>query len=105
MSKEKLIEKIEILSGENDPEILEIFLEIAQSEILSRRFPFGDRPEEFPSEYEVKAIKIASFLINKMGAEGETEHTVDGVKRVYGGADIPEDMLKDIIPLAKVVGK
>lgn len=99
-----LIDRLKVMSGESDTDILETYLEIAKDEILRRRYPFGDRPSEFPSEFNFKALNIATYLINKIGAEGETRHVVDGVTREYESAHVPASMLSDIIPLAKSVG-
>lgn len=51
----------------------------------------------------MKQIEIASYLYNKQGAEGETEHNENGVDRKYESASIPESALSDISPVARVV--
>jgi hypothetical protein len=52
--------------------------------------------------YEDKIVPLAVTGFLKAGAEGETQHTENGISRQYGSGDkYPKDMLSDIIPLAK----
>ena len=45
-------------------------------------------------------LAITSFA--KIGAEGQTSHSENGVVRNYtSGGDYPKDMLDEIIPLIK----
>jgi hypothetical protein len=80
---------------------LQLMLDRAESVIKHRR----RWPEEEPMEsrWNELQIQIAIFLWNKQGAEGETEHTENGVTRAYENADIPDSLLNDITPLAEVV--
>lgn len=99
-----LTDRLRAMTGETNDDILETYLEMAKEEIIRRRYPFGGAPDEFPSEYKFKALNIATYLINKIGAEGETRHVVDGVTREYESAHVPPSMLSDIVPIAKPVG-
>ena len=42
-------------------------------------------------------------MLNKRGAEGQTSHSENGISRSYENADIPESMLKSIIPFCGVL--
>lgn len=80
------------------------YLEIATDKILNRLYPFG-RPEgveDIPTRYRSNKLNIACYLANKRGAEGETSHSENGVARTYSSADVPAELLDDIIPLAKI---
>ena len=94
--------KIRITEKVNDVE-LEDILESAKAVILSRRFPFGEQPEEIENKYKDLQIRIAVEMFNKRGAEGETAHSENGISRSYASANVSEDLLKEITPKAGVV--
>jgi hypothetical protein len=94
--------KIRITEKVNDAE-LEDILESAKAVILSRRFPFGEHPEEIENKYKDLQIRIAVEMFNKRGAEGETAHSENGVSRSYASANVSEDLLKEITPKVGVV--
>ena len=82
---------------------LEDILESAKAVILSRRFPFGDWPEDIEPRYKDLQIRIAVEMFNKIGAEGEIEHSENGVARIYSSPSVSEDLLREITPKAGVV--
>ena len=94
--------KIRITEKVNDSE-LEDILESAKAVIQSRRFPFGEQPEELENKYKDLQIRIAVEMFNKRGAEGETAHNENGVSRSYASANVSEDLLKEITPKVGVV--
>ena len=94
--------KIRITENVNYDE-LEDILESAKAVILSRRFPFGDQPEELERRYNDLQLRIAVEMFNKRGAEGETAHSENGVSRSYASANVSEDLLREITPKAGVV--
>ena len=94
--------KIRITENVTDEE-LEDILESAKAVILSRRFPFGDWPEELENKYKDLQIRIATEIFNKRGAEGETAHSENGISRSYASANVSEDLLREITPKAAVV--
>lgn len=94
--------KIRITEKVNDEE-LEDILESAKAVILSRRFPFGEQPEEIENKYKDLQIRIAVEMFNKRGAEGETAHSENGVNRNYASANVSEDLLREITPKVGVV--
>lgn len=98
------LERLKIRITENVSDIeLEDILESAKAVILSRRFPFGEQPEELENKYKDLQIRIAVEMFNKRGAEGETAHSENGVNRSYASANVSEDLLKEITPKAGVV--
>lgn len=66
-----------------------------------RRFePTVDRP--YDEKYEDLIIPLSISAFSKIGAEGETVHSENGITRHYtSGGDYPSDMLNEIIPLIK----
>jgi hypothetical protein len=78
-------------------------LESAKAVILSRRFPFGDYPEDIEPRYKDLQIRIAVEMFAKRGAEGETAHSENGISRTYASSNVSEDLLREITPKAGVI--
>ena len=98
------LERLKIRIPENNNETeLEELLESAKAVILSRRFPFGEPPEEIENRYKDLQIRIAVEMYNKIGVEGQTSHSENGVSRSYASASVSEDLLREITPKAGVV--
>ena len=98
------LERLKIRITENVPDAeLEDILESAKAVILSRRFPFGDHPDEVENRYKDLQIRIAVEMFNKRGAEGETAHSENGVSRSYSSAGVSEELLREITPKGGVV--
>lgn len=100
--------KIRITENTTDEELGDI-LESAKNIILARRYPFSDYPIDENGETVLEAryhdlqIRIAVELYNKIGAEGETAHSENGVARSYESANISESLLREIVPKAVVI--
>ena len=86
-------------------DLLVFLLEQAEGIVLNRRYPFG-APEgaTVPTAYEHIQIRVAVELFSKMGAEGQTGHSENGVSRSYEAADVSPSLLKQIIPVVGSVG-
>lgn len=94
--------KIRIPENNSDTELEEL-LESAKAVILSRRFPFGEQPEEIEKKYYDLQLRIAVEMYNKRGVEGQTSHSENGVSRSYSSANVSEELLSEITPKAGVV--
>ena len=79
------------------------YLTIAGRKILNRAYPFDDTVTEVPRRYGYLQCEIATYLLNKRGAEGETAHSENGISRTYENADVPDSMLSDVIPFCGVI--
>ena len=95
--------KIRITGNDIEDKELEDILESAKAVILSRRFPFGEYPEDIEPKYKDLQIRIAVEMFNKIGAEGETAHSENGVSRTYSSASVSEERLREITPMVGVV--
>ena len=95
--------------SELDSERLETFapfaIERAKSVIVSRLFPFDHDASwtDVPDRFHPNCVTIAVYLVNRRGAEGETHHAEAGVTRTWASADVPEELLKGIVPKAGVL--
>ena len=108
MTDEKKIAYLRTMVGDKDPEaVLEIYLEVAQSAILNRVYPFAASEDysslEWPERYDTLQCEIAGYLMNKRGAEGQTQHSEMGVLRSYESAGIPASMLRSVVPHCGVI--
>lgn len=108
-----VFERVKIRLGgdtaEFSDEIIEDVLESAGSAILARRYPFGvpEDVTEVPERYKDLQVRCAIDIINRMGVEGETQHTENGITRIYekNAGWLSESLLREVIPVAGVVLK
>lgn len=70
-------------------EIANTYLAAAEKAVINLAYPFGNGSETMPEKYDYEQIEIAVYMLNKRGAEGETEHTEGGTSRVFETSDIP----------------
>ena len=83
--------------------ILADCIESAKHAILSRRFPYGDYPDEVEDRYKDLQYRLAIEIYNRQGSEGETAHSENGISRTYDGAWASNQLLNEIVPFAGVV--
>ena len=106
MTKADKIAMVARLSGKDataDNEALSDYLLIAGQEIMERCYPFGYKCDmEVPDRYSVLQCKIAVYLINKEGAEGQLSHSENGVSRYYEAGGVPESLLRQITPMGAI---
>lgn len=106
MTKADKIAMVARLSGKDataDSDALSDYLLIAGQEIMERCYPFGYAHDmEVPDRYSVLQCKIAVYLINKEGAEGQLSHSENGVSRYYEAGGVPESLLRQITPMGAV---
>lgn len=110
--EQRVIMLWDILGGENEASVnnggdisdawgmLQTYLQIAGQAILNKMYPYTDAnmPSDVPPKYQMLQVEIAAYMINKRGAEGETQHIENGIHRNYHNAYIPDDMLRPIVP-------
>lgn len=97
------LDMLQVMVGENNESLLNVYLNIAKQKILDRAYPYDDTKTEVPNKYAILQCEIAAYLYNKRGAEGQTSHDENGIKRTYESADVPESMLKQITPYVGVI--
>ena len=78
-------------------DVLNAYLNIAGRKIINRAYPYDDTITEVPNRYGCLQCEIATYLLNKRGAEGEVSHNENGINRTYENADVPDSMLSDVI--------
>lgn len=107
MTTDRKIDMLLRMLDEDDMDrgILEVYLDIAGQKILNRMYPYKESYEdlEVPDRYVMIQLNICVYMINKRGAEGEIQHIENGIHRNYGSSDIPDSMLKDVVPFAQAI--
>ena len=90
---------------EEDEEVLSVYLELAAGKILNRMYPYKENYDglSVPDRYAPVQLKVAAYMLNKRGAEGQIQHIENGIHRNYGSADIPDGMLAEIVPYAQAI--
>lgn len=83
--------------------VLLAYLNIAGQKILNRAYPYDDSITEIPSKYELLQCEIATYLLNKRGAEGQISHSENGISRGYESSDVPPSMLMGVLPFCGVI--
>ena len=103
MTNTEKLERLKVLISPDTAsiDVLSFLLEQAEGIVLNQRFPFGV-PENasLPVAYEHIQIQIAVELFSKMGAEGQTGHSENGVSRLWESGDVSQSLLKRIVPVA-----
>ena len=97
-----MVEQPATAEGWSD-EILNTYLTIAGKKIIERRYPYDNSVTEVPARYGYLQCEIATYLLNKRGAEGEISHSENGINRTYESASVPESMLRDVTPVCGVI--
>ena len=102
MTNELKIEKLKVLISPEtaSDDLLLYLLEQAEGIILNRRYPFGvPEGSELSVFYQQIQIRMAVELFNKMGAEGQTAHDENGIKRTWAAGDVSPSLLRMIVPV------
>ena len=101
MENQKL-EKLKVLISPEtaSDDLLLYLLEQAEGIILNRRYPFGV-PEGATLSvlHQQVQIRVAVELFSKMGAEGQTTHDENGIKRTWEAGDVSPSLLRQIVPV------
>lgn len=103
MLESEKIELVKAMSGEANESTVSAYLGLAGSKICRRAYPFDHAVTEVPEQYSFLQVEIAVYLLNKRGAEGQTEHTENGISRSYESGDVPASMMRQVVPMAGIL--
>ena len=78
---------------------LTLLLDFAGDKILKARYPFGTSITDVPVMFSNLQIRMAVDLYGKMGAEGQTSHSENGISRVWETADVSRSLLREVTPM------
>ena len=107
INKEAIINRLQDASEEDDFELVSFYVDNAEEIVLNQLFPFdeawnGEEEVTVPARYTNLVTRIALYLIQKAGIDGETLHVENGMHRHYGSSDVPSELLRQITPKASV---
>ena len=105
---EKLTMLSQICGDETaDSAMLSTYLDLAADIVVHRAYPFLTNYvlAEVPDRYATLQVQIANELYLHRGAEGEKDHTENGVKRTYETGSVSESALKRIVPFTRTIGE
>lgn len=92
------------MTEESDPDVLSAFLSLAGETIYNYVDPYRiSTKEKVIDRYGGVQAKLAAYMINKQGAEGQTSHSENGISRVYESGDIPNSLLRELTPICGAV--
>lgn len=103
MTEEQKIAMLKSLTGETSSETISAYLFLAKSELIRKIYPYGDGTEEIPVKYDGLHVQAAEYLLNKRGAEGEVQHSENGLTRTYESGGLPKALLEQIVPICGVI--
>lgn len=105
MEDTEKVDVVKTMTDETDTTVISVFLNIAKETILNRLYPHEteDDKRTWLSKYDLVQCRVASYLLNKRGAEGETSHVENGITRDYESGDIPNSIMQEITPFGKVM--
>lgn len=88
---------------EYSDEVLFDEIENAILAVNQRRHYTPTETSFFEEQYRNIIVRLCICSFSKMGAEGQLAHSENGTSRTYAGAsEYPSDILKEIVPLARI---
>lgn len=100
-----MMQQLSAMTGVTEDDVLSAALDRAAQEVIKARDPFGVAGiTEVEDRYLYDQLAVAEYLIDKRGAAGETAHGENGVNRTYESAGVPRSLLRNIVPIGKVLG-
>ena len=107
MTQAEKIAKIRTMIDDNDEpdDVLSVYLELAGDKILNRMYPYKTDYTglEVPDRYVSAQLKVSAYMLLIRGAEGQIQHIENGIHRNYGSSDIPEEMLREVVPYCQPI--
>ena len=89
---------------ESDTAILQVYLDLAEQEILNYRYSYSSSgiPEILPVEYDAIQVMAVMHGFSQVGAEGQTLSVENGVHRHWKYEDMIAYIYAHVIPIARV---
>lgn len=83
---------------------ISMYLTAAANEIITWRYSYGtEEVTEVPREYEMTQVWAVVNGYSQGGAEGQTQHSENGINRTFKYADMLAYIRAHVIPLCKLV--
>lgn len=104
MTEAEKVAMVKELSGEEDEITVSNYLAIAGHKVCRKAYPFSPSFLAVTEQYAHIQVEIAVYLLNRRGSEGQVAHSENGISRSYESADVPDSMMRDIIPNCSALG-
>lgn len=91
MTIEQKLNRLSIILGSEDADVFSEYLDMAKEEILNWLYINSSVPEtvtDVPRKYEQVQIQAVINGFNISGAEGQTDHSENGISRHWKYADM-----------------
>lgn len=87
-----------MISGSDQDALLDLLIDQTKDVITKEYFGYAKIPNDwtFPEEFTYIGLEVATHLYNKIGVEGQTEHTEQGIKRIYSEGGIPRHLFDQL---------
>ena len=109
MTKAEKLTMLQTICGDSeaDSAMLSIYLDLAADIVVHRAYPYLTSYvlAVVPDRYATVQVQIANELYLHRGAEGEKDHSENGVKRTYENGYVSDSLLKKIVPFTRTIGE
>lgn len=104
MTDSEKIALVKAMTDETDDTVISAFLSKAELELYRLVDPYKTTDQETIAEENADLqIDIAAYRLNKRGWDFESSHSENGVTRNYETGDLPDSILRRIVPKAGAV--
>lgn len=105
MTASEMISQINLMMGEEySDELLSAFIQQAQTECVNWEFQLIERPEVIDmTKYDQVVINAVIVAMSLRGAEGETQHSENGILRGFKWSDMADYIHNHIVPYARTI--
>jgi hypothetical protein len=101
--QERIDALITYTGGTLDSDTATAYLSRAAQVIFEVRFPYDDYPDDVEARYQMLQVEIAEELYDKMGAEGQTSHSENGISREWENSQVSNALIARITPKVGVL--
>lgn len=105
MAPEEMTKMVEdLVADERFNGLIPHYLDVAKESVVSHLYPYQPDADwtNVPEKYHARTCEIAVYLVNKRGAEGEIQHTENGINRTYETAAIPKGYFAGMVPFVGI---
>lgn len=105
MTTAELITQINLMMGEDySDELLSAYISHAQTECARWEYQLIGEPDDLDlSKYDYIVVNAVIFAMSLRGAEGETQHSENGILRGYKWSDMYQYIHDHLVPYAHAI--
>ena len=105
MTTSEIITQINLMMGEEySDELLSAYISQAQNECVKYEYQLIGTPEDVDiSKYDYIVVSAVIAGLSIRGAEGETQHSENGILRGFKYADMADYIHAHLIPFARAI--